>query len=352
MSRRHRSLLAVLIVLAIVGLAAAWLWRTPQTPTPVAPSQSYAKALRQAHGGLPGAARVLYQQLQRDDLPPIRRAALYGELPNYPSPLALKLARGDLEHGDPLVRRAAIASVRRLLPASQRSLVLGPLLEDEDQSVRFAAVDALLGLDPDAVGLYFRPLQSALEQYQQALEAQPDDAQAQTHLARLYLHEHDFTSAQAAIARALALAPQDPDALSAQVRILEAMGQHDESREVLARALALRPDSAFLQYELGLWLSRHDQREYALLALSRAVELDPDDSEYRYTLALTLHDLEQVEAAQKQLQSLLDRQPANRRARVLLIRYWKETGQLQNVQVLLAELERQNPDDPYLQQGL
>jgi hypothetical protein len=31
---------------------------------------------------------------------------------------------------------------------------------------------------------------------------------------------------------------------------------------------------------------------------------------------------------------------------VLLIEYWKETGQLQNVQVLLAELERQNPDDP------
>ena len=49
---------------------------------------------------------------------------------------------------------------------------------------------------------------------------------------------------------------------------------------------------------------------------------------------------------------MLSRQPANRRARVLLIQYWKETGQLQNVQVLLAELERQNPDDPFLQKGL
>ncbi|HYQ51523.1 MAG TPA: tetratricopeptide repeat protein, partial [Pseudomonas sp.] len=62
--------------------------------------------------------------------------------------------------------------------------------------------------------------------------------------------------------------------------------------------------------------------------------------------------LEQADAAQKQLETLLSRQPANRAARVLLIEYWKETGQLQNVQVLLAELERQNPDDPYLQQGL
>ena len=57
-------------------------------------------------------------------------------------------------------------------------------------------------------------------------------------------------------------------------------------------------------------------------------------------------------SAQRQLEELLQRQPANRRARVLLIRYWKEAGQLQNVQVLLAQLEQQNPDDPALQQGL
>jgi len=37
---------------------------------------------------------------------------------------------------------------------------------------------------------------------------------------------------------------------------------------------------------------------------------------------------------------------------VLLISYWKENGQLQKVQVLQAELEQQNPDDPELQQGL
>ena len=127
---------------------------------------------------------------------------------------------------------------------------------------------------------------------------------------------------------------------------------HDATRQVLGKALALSPDSAFLQYELGLWLKRHEQHEYALLALSRAVELDPDNADYRYTLAVTLHELDQPDAAQKQLETVLNRQPANRRVRVLLIQYWKESGQLQNVQVSLAELERQNPDDPALQQGL
>ncbi|UXZ47258.1 tetratricopeptide repeat protein [Pseudomonas soli] len=349
---RHRLLLIALLLLLVLPVAIGYLWRDRQPAPPSLPPHSYAKALRQAHDGLPGAARVLYQQLQRDDLPPIRRAALYAELPNYPSPQALKLASMGLEHADPLVRRAAIGSIRRLLPAAQRSLVLGPLLEDDEQSVRFAAVDALLGQDPDAIGLYFGPLQTALEQYEQALEQQPDDAAAQLHLARLYMHEQAYDAATQALRRSLAVAPEGLDALATQVRLLEQQGQHDASREVLAKALALRPDSAFLQYELGLWLTRHEQQEYALLALSRAVELEPENTEYRYTLAITLHQLDQLDAAQKQLETVLNRQPANRQARVLLIEYWKETGQLQNVQVLLAELERQNPDDPYLQQGL
>lgn len=65
--------------------------------------------------------------------------------------------------------------------------------------------------------------------------------------------------------------------------------------------------------------------------------LEPDNADYRYTLAVTLHELGQLDAAQKQLETVLNRQPANRRARVLLIQYSKESGQLQNVQVLLAE---------------
>lgn len=351
MPNHHRYLVALLLLILVSGVI-GYLWHGDQPATPAQPPHSYAKALRQAHNGEPGAARVLYQQLQRDDLPAIRRAALYAELPHYPSPQALKLARQDLDHGDPLVRRAAIASIRRLLPPAQRSLVLGPLLEDDEQSVRFAAVDALLGLDPDAIGLYFGPLQDALEQYQQALEAQPQDAEAQVHLARLYLHEDAYEQAGAALQRSLRIAPDGLDALAMQVRLLERQGQHDASRQVLAKALALRPDSAFLQHELGLWLVRHEQQEYALLAFSRAVELEPENTDYRYVLAVTLHDLDQVEAAQKQLETVLAREPANRRARLLLIQYWKETGQLQNVQVLLAELERQNPDDPLLQQGL
>ncbi|MFQ6575907.1 tetratricopeptide repeat protein [Pseudomonas sp. UM16] len=351
MSKQRQYTLVSLILLVVLGLG-GYFWRDDSpAPTP-ALKHSYAKAVAMAHNGQPGAARVLYQQLQRTDLSPIRRADLYAELPNYPSPLALKLASQDLRHEDPLVRRAAVASMQALLPDAQRSLALAPLLEDEDHSVRFAVVDALLELSPDDIGLYFGPLQHTLEQYQQALAQQTEDPAAQLHLAQLYLHENNFKDASAALERTLQLAPDNLQALAVKVQLLERQGQTDASRQILANALQLQPDSAFLQHELGRWLLRHGQDEYALLAFARALELEPDNNEYRYTLATSLHQLEQVEPAQKQLEALLSRDPANRKARVLLIAYWKETGQMQNVQVLLAQLEQLNPDDPLVQQGL
>ena len=79
-------------------------------------------------------------------------------------------------------------------------MVLGPMLDDEEPSVRFAAVDALLGLTPDDIGVYFGPLQEALAQYQQTLSARSEYPQDQVHLARLYMHERDFDSAHAALA--------------------------------------------------------------------------------------------------------------------------------------------------------
>lgn len=351
MSRPRVYLFAGLSLLLLLALAVAFWRNDPPAPTP-ALQQSYAKALAQAHNGLPGAARVLYQQLARDDLSPIRRASLYAELPNYPSPQALKLASKDLQHEDPLVRRAAIESIAELVPGPQRSLVLGPMLDDEEPSVRFAAVDALLGLTPDDIGVYFGPLQEALAQYQQTLSARSEYPQDQVHLARLYMHERDFDSAHAALERALALEPENLDAIASKVRLLDAQGNTDASREMLASALRRNPQSAFLQNELGLWLLRHNQNEYALLAFSRALELEPDNNDYRYTLATSLHSLDQLDVAQKQLETVLSREPANRKARVLLIEYWKESGQLQNVQILLAQLEQQNPDDPLVQQGL
>ncbi|MNF00217.1 Beta-barrel assembly-enhancing protease [compost metagenome] len=78
------------------------------------------------------------------------------------------------------------------------------------------------------------------------------------------------------------------------------------------------------------------------------MRLEPTNDLYDQAYAVALHDSGQLEAASQRLETLLERDPANRQARLTLINYWREAGQIQRVQALLAELEQQNPDDPAL----
>ncbi|OOK99789.1 hypothetical protein B0B36_03385 [Pseudomonas syringae pv. actinidifoliorum] len=338
---------------ALLTLALAfWWWRTPVQTTPVKLSHTYAQALEQAHDGKPGAARVLYQQLARTDLSDEQRITLLAELSDYPSPQALKLLDAGLGNASDQVRKAAIDASVKLVSNSQRSLLLGPLLDDPEQSVRFHATRALLGLSPDELGLYFAVLQQSAEAFQESLKSQPQDAQNQLQLARLYLQTGDLEPAVAALQRATSLDPGNIEAALAHIELLDRKGQAEQARSLFAGLLERNPGSSILQHALGMWLLNHGQAEFALLSLAKATELAPDNNDYRYDLAVALHSLNELEAAQKQLTQIVQNQPANREARVLLIQYWKETGQLQNVQILLAELEQQNPDDPVLQQGL
>ncbi|MGN8275803.1 tetratricopeptide repeat protein [Pseudomonas sp. SMV71] len=347
----RRYLILSLSILLAISVVAIWLRSTtPQIPEAI--KRGYSEALEQARNGQPGAARVLYQQLGRPDISPKRRVRLHAELPNYPSPQALKLADADLHHESPDVRRAAITSIVGLVPTGQRALLIGPLLDDDDQSVRFAAVNALLGLSPDDLGLYFGAMQLAIDTWEQVLEDAPPSAENHYQLARLHLHNAELKKAQQALEQALKLQPDNLPALVMQIEVLDKQGQGEAARQLLARQLQTQPESAYLQHALGMWLLHHGQSEFALLGLSKAVELEPQNRQYRYDLATTLHAEQEVEAAQKQLQEIVQRYPADRKARVLLINYWKETGQLQNVQILLAQLEQLNPDDPALQQGL
>lgn len=351
MTQSRRYLLISLCVLFAIGLA--WLFLRSSTPVvPETIKRGYSEALTAARNGQPGAARVLYQQLARPDISPKRRVWLLAELPNYPSSVALKLADADLQHEAPEVRIAAIKSISGLVPSGQRSLLLGPLLDDGEQSVRLAAVNALLGLSPDDLGLYFGALEQAVDAWQVVLKDAPENADNQYQLARLYLHNAQLKEAQQALEHTLRLDPGNLPALVMQIEILDKQGQSDAARQLLAKQLKAQPDSAYLQHALGLWLLHHGQSEFALLGLSKAVELEPNNKDYRYDLATTLHGEQELEAAQKQLQEIVQRHPNDRRARVLLINYWKESGQLQNVQILLAQLEQMNPDDPALQQGL
>lgn len=351
MTRATRALLITSLVFMAL-LAVGYFTRPTPAPVQALPEHSYEIALRAARSGDAGAARLLYQQLGRSDLSETARAGLYAPLPSYPSARALAFAQHDLHNSATSIRLAALDALAQLTEGAERAEALGPLLDDSDLAIRYQAAKHLMDSSPDDLGGYFIPLQGVIDEWGQGLQAQASNVGAQLELARVRLYQELPKQAAEAARHALEL---NPEALQARVllaRALDKLGQPDAARETLAEPLREHPDDAFLQHELGLWLLDHGQPEYALLALTRAVELAPNHGAYRIDLATSLHRLEQPEAAQAQLDQLVRRQPANRTARVLLMTYWKAAGQLQNVQMALAVLEQQNPDDPLLQQEL
>lgn len=78
------------------------------------------------------------------------------------------------------------------------------------------------------------------------------------------------------------------------------------------------------------------------------MRLEPGNARYGHALAAALHDDGKLEEACRRLELVLESNPVNREARLALIGYWREAGQIQKVQALLAELEQLNPDDPAL----
>ncbi|GLZ85013.1 hypothetical protein Pres01_10640 [Metapseudomonas resinovorans] len=308
----------------------------------------YDESLWLIRNGRPGASRALFQQLDAQGLPAIRRATLLAELPTYPSERALKAAARDLTHPAPQVREAAVKAVAALVPPEQRRNVLAPLLSDPVRAVRIAAAYALLGMHSTGLGNYESSWSKAIDEYEAVQLSLQERAEANLNLAMLYQANGRSGAVEPHLRTALQRDPTFLPALVALVQWLDGNFRWEEGRALLDRGLKEHPEAALLHYANGLMLVRKGDLQAALKAFAEAVRLEPKNSQYDYVYAVALHDSGQLELACHRLEELLERDPANREARLALINYWREAGQIQKVQALLAELEQQNPDDPAL----
>ena len=309
------------------------------------PSQRYARSLDALRSGRPGAAAALFEQLQNDELPAIRRATLLAELPNYHSQRALELASRDLRSDAPQVRVAAIDALAALLPAEQRVQPLAPLLDDPIRAVRISAAYALLPARNVGLGAAF---DKALAEYEQVQLSQLERAEANVNLAMLYRASGRLDQVEPYLRAAM---QRDPDFVPARVALvqwLDGRGQQGEARALLDQGLAAHPESALLQHARGLALVRAGQREEALNALRKAVQLEPENAGFAYVLAIALHDQGHPGEATEQLWKALEQQPWNRQVRLVLMRYLQQTGQVDKAEGLIETLRALNPEDPML----
>lgn len=307
----------------------------------------YAKVLADARAASPGAAAMLLAQLDRRDLPGLRKAALLAELPRYPSAAALSAVRQGLQDVDPAVRLAAIDALPALIAPQQLVQHLWPLLKDARRAVRLSATWQLLQV-PQELRPSGAAWQMALQAYESSQQAQLDRAEALVNLAGLYQLSSRDAQVEPLLRQALQRDRHFHPARVMLAQQLEMQGQGKEARELLLEGARVYPQEAALQHALGLQLVRQGERAEALRRLEQAVELEPDNVEYAYVLAIAWHDSGRVEQSIDLLRRQLQKYPGERRARLALAGYFGAQGNHEAVQTLREELRAINPYDPLL----
>jgi predicted CXXCH cytochrome family protein len=312
----------------------------------------YAVALDAARRGSSGAARGLLTQLQRTDLPALRRAALLTELASYPSAPALNQISSALKDPDPQVREAAVRALPGMAAPQQIGQLLPALLRDPVLAVRLAATWELAQQPPEArQNLTPAFWQQVLDEYEQVQLQLLERGEANMNLASLYQISGRNAQIEASLRAAL---QRDPDFLPALVSLSQLLEQNNpqEARQLLADALQRNPDEALLYHAEGLALVRSGDYPAAIKAFAKAAELAPENPQYGYVLAIALHDSGQREEAIAQLQAMLKRQPQNRNASMALLNYAQETRDAALIQQVVGDIWEINPDDPMLQSRL
>ena len=308
----------------------------------------YARAMAAARAAQPGAALGLHQQLARQDLPGLRRAALLAELPRYPSTAALNAAQQGLRDPDPAVRLAAVEALAALAAPQQLAQLLPALLTDARRAVRQAAAWQLLQL-PESLRPVGGAWQAALNDYEASQRAQLDRGEALSNLASLYLLTGRGTQVRSLLHQTLQRDPHFHPARVMLAQDLEQSGLTRAALEELQEGVRDYPQDASLQHALGLLLVRQGQKDQALPVLEQATRLEPDNSEYAYVLAVAWHDSGRAAEAIELLRQQLQAHPDNRAVRMALAGYLGAQGRTDEVQVLRDELKAINPDDPLLQ---
>ncbi|MGE5470209.1 MAG: tetratricopeptide repeat protein [Bacteroidota bacterium] len=138
-------------------------------------------------------------------------------------------------------------------------------------------------------------LASARQDYEQAIQHDPNNCDALLALAAIAERRGQSAEADAFRQRALIAAPDDPAVLAASLGVAGSDPQTTESR--LKILLARQADSPPLNFALGNLYARQNRWSEAQPLYLRAVAGEGDNPDYQYNLALSLDHLHQPQVA-------------------------------------------------------
>lgn len=152
-------------------------------------------------------------------------------------------------------------------------------------------------------------LDQAAEAFQQAVAANPEDAEAYYNLGTLYLRRKSIAEAKKYLERTVALRPDHPEAWNNLGMLAAEQGDGEEAKRDFEQSIRLRPKYATALLNLGNLYRRQNKLDEAESALKRAFESEPNNPEVSYGLGMLYTRRDQVEPAEHYLQNALVLRP-------------------------------------------
>ncbi len=241
----------------------------------------FATALSAARRG--PANEALLDVLSNTATPGIARATAIGLIASPVGAAELAALQSALEDPDPLVRAAAVRTLR-FMPPEVRLQSGTARLADEVRAVRLEAAMAYADIGDLLTPAAARDLAAATDEFRAAQNRQLNRPEAWASLGDLAVASARIEDALPYYERALEIQPLLVPARVNLADALRQLGNDERGRQVLEEGIARVPDAAALYHALGLLLVRQRELDAALAALAKAVELEPGNARYRYVL--------------------------------------------------------------------
>ncbi|MBP17497.1 MAG: hypothetical protein CMQ21_03525 [Gammaproteobacteria bacterium] len=314
-------------------------------------SDSYSVVNSLARQGDPASTRLLIDTIADSAVPPIEKATLLMHLSEFPSGIGMEASRSYLSHGDPLVRSAAVRSLRSA-PPGMRWQMLKPLVDDPIKSVRYAVAVAVSDIQSEIplndIGVFHQ----VIDDYRGSLNYSIEMPSTQTEIANLALNLGNTDAAEVAYSNALLIEPNYIPALLNLADLYRALKREPEGTELLQRALAFAPESGAVNFSFGLSIIRQQKYKEALPYLKAGTEREDSQPRYGYVYAVALDSVKQTEEALVYLEKAVKRWPNQYDLLMTQVLYMEKLGKTENILVPLSALSRLAPGTPAVQQRL
>jgi predicted CXXCH cytochrome family protein len=305
----------------------------------------YGEAIDAGQHARADAERLLVRAVEDTMLPAIARATALSLLPRYLGPPSIRVVETSLRDNDPLMRRAAAATLAAVEPRARVALGL-PLLRDSIRTVRLEAVSSLVDVPrPFYTPAQWATLEQGIAEYRQAQAFNADRAEAHVNLGALEARLGNPQAAEAAYRTALRLQPSFIPAYINLADLYRQQGREDRAAHALREALQVDPENAAAHHALGLSLVRQQRLRDAVPELAKATQLRPDVARYAYVYGVALHETGQVPQALQVLREAHQRHPGDREVLVALAEYSRQAGDRQAAIAWARKLVELSPGD-------